>query len=1144
MASLVRTLRKDLENAVKKARRVAEAGARQAIEQLAVQNHEPWPTLTPPQRKLRNRLRAHGRQLGDALDERRGAQGIEHLVGECAYEHWHRLLFARFLAENDLLIEPESGMALSLSECQELARERGTDWLPLASSFAQGMLPQIFRAGDPVLEVTLPPETRQTLEQILAALPREVFVADDSLGWVYQYWQADNKTAINESETKIGADELAAVTQLFTEDYMVLFLLENTLGAWWAGRHLAKHPEQATSAESEDALRAACSPPGTVWRYLRFTRAGGEPWRPAAGVFEGWPMTAAHLRLLDPCMGSGHFLVFALPILVSFRRVEEGLSVADAVRAVLRDNLFGLELDPRCTQIAAFNLALAAWRLAGHQALPALHLACSGLGVNAKEVEWLALAGNDARLRAGMERLHRLFQQGPTLGSLINPRALGGDLLEAGFGDLQPLLDQAIAREVTDETAHELAVTARGLAQAAEILAGRFTLVSTNVPYLGRGKQDEVLKGYCERAHLAAKADLATCFVERCLDFCAPGGSTALVTPQNWLFLGTYTKLRQRLLEVRQWNAVARLGPRAFETISGEVVNVALLVLTANNPNETHVFAGLDASEPSTPDAKAAALRESETVSVGQKAQLGNPDARVTLSLVEEVKLVSSFGDAYVGILNGDSPRFIRFLWEISDLGHDWRTLQSTVETTIEFGGRERIIFWQNGTGELRRLATELQERLHDADTRGNQAWGTPGVAISQMGDLPATLYSGDLFDSNASVITLKEEEHQSALWAFCSSPAFREAVRRIDQKVNVTNATLAKIPFDLAHWRTVAVKKYPSGLPKPHSDNPTQWLFNGHPKASEQPLQVAVARLVGYRWPRQTGSSFPDCSSLGPDGLEAYADKDGIVCLGPLRGEASAADRLRVLLAAAYGAEWSPGRQNELLKGAGFAGKSFEEWLRDSFFEQHCTLFHQRPVIWQIWDGLRNGFSALVNYHQLAGPNGEGRRTIEKLIYTYLGDWIDRQRADQADGVEGADAQVASAEHLKRELEKILEGEPPCDLFVRWTPLDRQPIGWEPDINDGVRVNIRPFMIAKPLNTRGKNACILRSTPKIKWDKDRGKEPQRPKRDFPWFWGWDEQTQDFAGGRDFDGNRWNDLHYKRAVKQAARERAKTGGKT
>lgn len=235
MSSLTRTLRKELESAVKKARRVAEAGARQAIEQLAVHHHEPWGTLTPDHRKLRNRLRAHGRQLGDRLDEGKGTQTISRLTTECAYEHWHRLLFARFLAENELLVEPESGIALSLDECRELARERGIDWLMLASEFAQRMLPRIFRTEDPVLELTLPPEKRQELEVLLEALPHEVFVADDSLGWVYQFWQADQKDRVNKSEKKIGADELPAVTQLFTEDYMVLFLLHNTLGAWWAG---------------------------------------------------------------------------------------------------------------------------------------------------------------------------------------------------------------------------------------------------------------------------------------------------------------------------------------------------------------------------------------------------------------------------------------------------------------------------------------------------------------------------------------------------------------------------------------------------------------------------------------------------------------------------------------------------------------------------------------------------------------------------------------------------------------------------------------------------------------------------------------------------------------------------------------------
>jgi len=400
------------------------------------------------------------------------------------------------------------------------------------------------------------------------------------------------------------------------------------------------------------------------------------------------------------------------------------------------------------------------------------------------------------------------------------------------------------------------------------------------------------------------------------------------------------------------------------------------------------------------------------------------------------------------------------------------------------------------------------------------------------------------MFDKSCVVLTPAKPEVLPALFAYCRSEEFEREVRILDKKPYVTTATFGQVPFDLAHWQHMATEQYTHGLSQPHSDDPTQWLFNGHPKGSEYPLQVAVARLLGYRWPRQTGSSFPDCPALGPDGLEKHADDDGIVCLMSLKGEQSAADRLRALLADAFAPEWSAAKLNQLLNAVGFGGKSLEDWLRDGFFEQHCELFHQRPFIWHIWDGLKNGFGALVNYHKHAAPNGEGRRTLEKLIYTYLGDWIDRQRADQRAGVEGADGRVAAAEHLKRELEKILEGEPPYDIFVRWKPLHEQPIGWEPDLNDGVRLNIRPFMTAKPLNTRGKNACILRVTPKIKWEKDRGKEPGRPKDEYPWFWGWDEQTLNFLGGSKFDGNRWNDLHYSRATKLAARERAKRGEKS
>jgi hypothetical protein len=1139
MVTLRRELRTELENAVTSARREAVKGARKAIEALAVQNGKPWQTMSEEQKQLRNRLRAHGRQLGDVRNQKQGDQSIEHLVQECAYEHWHRMLFARFLAECDLLIEPESGMSISLAECRELAMEQNVDWLTLASQFAVKMLSQIFRAGDPVLEVILPLETRQELEGFMKSLPREVFLADDSLGWVYQFWQAEEKKEVNDSGEKIGADELAPVTQLFTEDYMVFFLLHNTLGAWWAGKVLAQRPDVANTAKSEEELRAACAIGDVSWEYLRFVREGEGPWRPAAGTFNGWPQVSKELKVLDPCMGSGHFLVFVLPILLDLRMAEDKLSREAAAVAVLRDNLFGLELDNRCTQIAAFNLALTVWRMTGHQPLPPLNLTCSGLGIHAKEKEWVELAGNDQRLRDGMSELYNLFKMGPVLGSLINPRSLNktSPLLIAEFQALKPLLQAALEREESrNYEAAEMAIAAEGMTKAAEILAGEFNIVATNVPYLGRGKQDDELKDYCDRLHPKAKGDLATCFVERCLDFCSKDGSTALVTTQYWLFLTTYKKLRESLLKNHQWDLVARLGTGAFATISGEVVNVALLVLTNSRPTSDHNLRGLDVSNEASPRMKAVKLAVAKVDKLSQRAQLSNPNSKLVLQPLGNALPLETVAIVSEGLHTGDYPRFGRKFWELPAIKNGWAFQQGGVTTTQFCSGMEHVLFWEGGNGQLisfvrERLGTETVTQW----IKGDQVWGKSGISVGMMGDLKASMYQGSIFTHGICAIVPKDLANSPALRAFCESEQFCVEVRKLDQKVCAARDSVAKVPFDLKHWQRVAAEKYPSGLPEPFSSDATQWLFNGHPNGSEQPLHVAIARLLGYRWPRQTGSSFPDCPEVDADSLVRLADADGIVCLDALQGELPAAERLRALLAAAYGSSWSHIKQTELLDRVGAA--SLDQWLREKCFEQHCSLFHNRPFIWHIWDGLKNGFNALVNYHSLAAPNGEGRRTLEKLIFTYLGDWIKQQRDDQANGVEGADARVAAAEHLKRQLEAILHGEPPYDVFVRWKALAQQPIGWDPDINDGVRLNIRPFMTATPLIPRSRSSCILRATPKIKWEKDRGKEPYREKDDFPWFWSWDQSTKpDFAGGQSFDGNRWNDLHYSPSTKQAVRD--------
>ena len=1134
MPSLSKENRKLLENTVAAARIIAVKGATTVLrDQYAVGESAPWPHMSDLDNKLRVRLRAHGRQLGDRRDPHRDTQELDRLAQACAYEHWHRMLFARFLAENDLLLDPDHGVAMTLEEIRELAQEQHRDWQELAAELAQRMLLAVFRPEDPVLSITLPPETRLQLEEKLALLPAEVFRADDSLGWVYQFWQRDEKDRVNKSEVKIGADELPAVTQLFTEDYMVLFLLENTLGAWWTAKRRAEGKDPALL--------------GYPFTYLRLNEDGS----PAAGSFDGWPRVAKELRVLDPCMGSGHFIVFALPILVRMRMEEEGLALKDALTAVLKDNLFGLELDARCAQIAAFNLALAAWRMAGqHLSLPELNLACSGIGPNTTKEQWIKLSEEIAArggmpantnlfeteesllsepVKRTMESLHELFSQAPVLGSLIDPSKLRVDLFQTDYKTVAPLLSAVLKAEQATEETREQVIAAAGMVKAASLLGGKYTLVVTNVPYLGRGKQNAALAEYCERNHPRAKADLATCFVERCLSFCHQAGTTALVTPQSWLFQGAYSKLRKSLLANYAWNFLARLGSNAFQDMNWWAAVTLLSIYSRVAPQEGHSIVGLDVGEVKDQREKAALLYGKQLQFFSQLLQQQTPQSIISFDLNPSVQMLCDLARSTEGLSTGDGDRFLRQFWELERQSGDWAFFHGTAEETDLYKGLCEVVYWQNGAGEL--------SQSDAARIQGDYSWGKRGVLVSRMNRLKCSLYIGTKYDKMAVVLVPNDPAHLEAVWAFCSSDAYYDAVRAVSQNVAVATSTLAQIPFDLAYWKTVASERFPQGLPKPHSNDPTQCLFNSHPKDSVAPLQVAVARLAGYEWPRQTDSSLPDCPALGPDALERLASEGGIVPLSSIAGEASAADRLRALLAAAYGEEWSASKLAELLGD----NESLEIWLRDRFFEEHCQLFHQRPFVWHVWDGRKDGFHALVNYLKLAAPNGEGRKTLEKLIYTTLGDWISRQRADVTSGVDGADGRLAAAEHLRAQLEKILQGEKPYDIFVRWKPLDQQALGWESDINDGVRMNIRPWLRSSlsPGTKTKKDACILRVTPKMKYDKDRGKEPLREKDDFPWFWTWDEKTDDFVGGAEFDGARWNDPHYSLSAKQKARDRKK-----
>jgi hypothetical protein len=1055
--------RSQLEKAVIKARRLSVRGAYNTLKAFAVDNNEPYAHMSADDRALRNQLRSKARLLGDSTISD-GSHTIDKLAYELAYEYWHQMLFAKFLEANSLLMHPEHEIAVSMEECEELGQEEGFDdkW-QAAASYASKMLPAIFRQDDPLMQLKYATEDRLALEELIEDIAEDVFQADDSLGWVYQYWQTEEKERINAEGNKIDGDSISAVTQLFTEPYMVHFLIDNTLGAWWT----ARNPGVTSPYE---------------FKYLRTLNDGA----PAAGSFDGWPETLAEITMLDPCMGSGHFVVDVFMAMAALRIHDEGLSKAEACDAVIRENIHGLELDARCTQIAAFNLALTAWKFCGaYRILPEMNLACCGVAPTGKKEDWVKLANSEqdaakrTRLKGGLARMYDLFQQAPELGSLIDPTTIEKDAFTSDFEELQPFLEAALNTE-SDEKANERTVIAAGIAKAGKLLAKRYVWQITNVPYLTRGKQDVTLAKYCENFYLSAKADLATVFYGKMIQKSLLGGTACTVMPENWLFLSQYKKYRKNLLENNSFLFVVKLGEHSFENKEAAGAFACLVGVNNNIPALDRSYFGVDASNNRSEKAiyvpeKREILLNHDINLVNQVTQLSNPESRILMTEIDQndksIEL-GNFVTLHEGMSRGDVFHFDRYFWELAQIEkNEWSYFLNSVEFSTEFSGREIVILWESGNGELANSG--------GARITGYKAWNKKSVFVGRTTTLKSTLHNGEIHAQNGAALLPNKKEYLLPLWCFVSSSSFNTEVRKFDGKLIVASGSFLLPKFNLDHWQKVADEKYPNGLPKPYSDDPTQWLFHGHPLHTGSPLQVVIARLMGYQWPAENDEEM-ELSEEAKEKIKALKalelpfDEDGIVCIPSVNGEASASDRIRENIISIWGDAYDGSTLSNLIAQEGSKKRDIESYLRDDYFTQHCKLFKNRPYIWHIWDGRKDGFAALVNYHKL------DKATLEKLIYTYLGDWINQCDLKRKNNVSGADGLYDAALKLKEKLVLILKGEPPYDLFIRWKSLEEQPIGWDPDINDGVRMNVYPFL----------EAGVLRKKFNVKWGKDRGKNP------------------------------------------------------
>ena len=665
------------------------------------------------------------------------------IIERAAYTWINRLLALRAMEVRDLIEstlrgeEAYGGISeklyfLRLDEAQRTSDADGGWWAVIedACNEQAKALPGLFSLADPNAALCPAPKALlQCIELVNGSQPLPikgitlddldaVFADPDAIGWAYQFYQEEAKAAID-AKCKRGGKaasraELAAKTQLFTEPYMVQWLLQNSLGRSY---HEA-YPQSVLPAS---------------WDYY----VTPETLDTAA------PLSLASLTVLDPCMGSGHFLRAAFDMFVAmYHEQHSRLSAKEIADTILSQHLFGIDLDPRAAQLAALTLYLRAWELVRAEQRttrtigdhfyipPMMNLATTPSDLTEGALErHLQRAPQDEVFKPLLKSIFAGLEQADILGSLLRPREyldsaiedlLKPQTIELGFNpelvarrsDIRNMAEadpkglrnnllETIANSFTIEAGNTSDVSVALFGREAEqgmrllqILDRQYAVVVTNPPYLGSSYMDASLKSYVTKHYPLGKRDLYAAFILRCLELCQAGGRVAMVTMHSWMFLHNYLALRavpkeklvstqksssfKGLLRTTSIEVLAHLGAYAFEEINGEVVQSVMFALKKQEPQQSHRMIALRQVKLKTSFEKAESLKQQKDLlnlrfSVSQTSLVNVSQSIISvyhlpetlLELLVKNEFVGNFGFVSWGVSSSDNDRFLRLWWEV-----------------------------------------------------------------------------------------------------------------------------------------------------------------------------------------------------------------------------------------------------------------------------------------------------------------------------------------------------------------------------------------------------------------------------------------------------------------------------------------------
>ena len=562
-------------------------------------------------------------------------------------------------------------------------------------------MPFLFeRIGDET-ELLLPSNLLHTdslIRQMVEVIDESAWDEIEIIGWLYQFYISEKKDQV--IGKVVASEDIPAATQLFTPNWIVKYLVQNSLGAQW----LATYPHSRVKGQMDYYIEPA-EQTDEVKAQLKASTPG--------------TLNPGELALVDPACGSGHILVEAYDF---FRAIylERGYQKRGVAQLILEKNLFGLDIDARAVQLTGFALMMKGRADDRRLFERGVKLNVTALvGSRGFDVERLAQSVNlaDYELRlTNITELKRLFERATTFGSLIQ--------VPEGLAEKLPTLKQ-----LSEETSQDLfvsnALRLLGLlVQQAELLSGKYDAVVANPPYMGSRGMNALLKKFAKDQFPDAKSDLFACFIERGFTLAKNAGYNAMVTMQSWMFLSSFEKMRERLLRETTIRTMAHLGARAFGSISGEVVQTTAFVLQNRPPNgyKPVFFRLLDGGETEKSTALINGEKRFDTTAQDEFKKIpGNPVAYwVSRTLVDSFSngvLIRNVTDTRIGMATGNNDKYIRRWWEIlrasirtacstraeaKESGVKWFPLAKGGVYRRWFGNITHLVNWENDGHELR----------------------------------------------------------------------------------------------------------------------------------------------------------------------------------------------------------------------------------------------------------------------------------------------------------------------------------------------------------------------------------------------------------------------------------------------------------